>query len=66
MLYIYHGYFRKNDDGTNRIIANNEQCLIPTSRLFWKYIEDITGGVKTRSQYKKQKLVNHRTFITCF
>ena len=56
MLYIYHGYFRKNDDGTNRIIANNKQGLIPTSRPFWKYIEDIPGGVKTRSQYKNKSL----------
>ena len=66
MPYIYHECFRKNDDGTNRIIANNEQCLIPTSRPFWNYIEDIAGGVKTRSQYKKQKLVNRQTFDTYF
>lgn len=37
-----------------------------TSRPFWNYIEDIAGGVKTRSQYKKQKLVNRQTFDTYF
>ena len=66
MRYIYHGCFRKNNDSTNRIIANNEQCPITTSRPFWKYIEDVPDGVKTRSQYKKQKLVNHRTLDTYF
>ena len=66
MPYIYLWCFRKNDDATNRIIANNKQCLIPTSQSSWKYIEDIPGGVKTGSQYKKQKLVNRRTFDTYF
>ena len=49
MPYIYHGCFRKNSDSTNRIIANNEQCPITTSRPFWKYMEDVPDGVKTRS-----------------
>ena len=53
MFKIYHGCFRKNANGTNRIIVNKENCLVPTSRAFWKYIEDIPAGVKTRSQYKK-------------
>ena len=44
---IYHGCFRKNVDGTNRIIGSNKRCLIPSSKLFWMYIEDIHGGVKT-------------------
>ena len=66
MANIYHGCFRKNADGTNRIIANNENCLISTSRAFWKYIEDISAGVKTRSQYKRQKLVDRITFDIYF
>ena len=53
---IYHGCFRKNADGTNRIIANDEKCLTPTSRAFWKYIEDIPANVKTSSQYKSKSL----------
>ena len=65
-VYLSWMFLEKNDNGTNRIIANNEQCLIPTSRPFWNYIEDIAGGVKTRSQYKKQKLVNRQTFDTYF
>ena len=56
MTNIYHGCFRKNADGTNRIIANKENCLVPTSRAFWKYIEDIPAGIKTHSQYKRQNL----------
>ena len=54
---IYHGCFRKNEDGTNRIIANNEACLFSRHRQFWKYPEDIPAGVKTRSQYKQKNLV---------
>ena len=66
MTNIYHGCFRKNADGTNRIIANKENCLVPTSRAFWKYIEDIPAGIKTHSQYKRQKLVDCRAFDTYF
>ena len=62
MANIYHGCFRKNIDETNRIIANGENCLVPTSRAFWKYIEDIPPGVKTCSQYEKQKVVDQRIF----
>ena len=50
MTNIYHGCFSKNADGTNRIIANKENCLVPTSIAFWKYMEDIPTGVKTQSQ----------------
>ena len=62
MSRIYHGCFRKNKDGTNRIIANCERCLIPTSKLFWKDINDIPAGVKNRAQYKQQKLVTNRAY----
>ena len=58
MSNIYHGCFRKNTNGKN--------CLMPTTRAFWKYIENIPAGLKTRSQYKKQKLVDRRTFDTYF
>ena len=63
---IYHGCFRTEIDGTNRIIGPNETCLIPSSKLCSKYIEDIPGGVKTRSQYKKQPLDNLIEFDTYF
>ena len=66
MANIYHGCFRKNIHETNRIIANGENCLVPTSRAFWKYIEDITPGVKTCSQYKKQKAADQKMINTYF
>ena len=66
MFNIYHGCFRKNADDTSRIIANNENCLVPTSRSFWKYIKDISSGIKTRIQYKRQELVDRGTFDTYF
>ena len=63
---IYHGCFRKNVDDANHIISPNETCLVPSSKLCWKYIEDVPGGVKTRSQYKKQRLGKVREFDTYF
>ena len=52
---IYQGCFTKNEDGTNRIIANNKACLFPTDKQFGKYPEDVPSEVKTRSQCKKKK-----------
>ena len=52
MTEIYHGCFTKNIDQTNRIIANDEKWLVPTSRAFWKYIEDIPAGVRTQPVQK--------------
>lgn len=63
---IYHGCFTKNADGTNKIIGHDESCLVPSSKPFWKYTEDIPTGVKTRSQYNKQPLVKVREFDTYF
>lgn len=54
---VYHGCFTKNRDGTNRIIEKNKACLFPTSTPFWKDLEDIPSGARTRSQEKNQKLV---------
>ena len=39
---------------------------MPTSRPFWKYVEDIPAGIRTRNQYKKQKLFNRRSYDTYF
>ena len=54
----FHGCCRKNQDGTNRIIEKGKRCLTPTSYPFWKRIEDIPIGIRTRSQEQKQKLSN--------
>ena len=66
MYRIYHGCFKKNADGTNRIVANSEDCLVPSSRPFRKHIEDIPDGVRTHSQHKRQKLVTRHKFETYF
>ena len=49
MSQIYHGCFRKNEDGTNRIIANGERCLLPICHQFWKDVNDIPAGMRTRA-----------------
>ena len=64
---IYHGCMTKNADGANRIIGPGERCFVPTSRPFWKHLEDIDiSGVKTRNQYKRQPTVSIRAFDTYF
>ena len=58
MNRIYHGYFTKNADGTNKIILAGERCFCQTLRPFWKFPEDILDlGVKTRTQIKKEAAV---------
>ena len=52
---VFHGCFKKNKDGTNRIIGRAEKCLTQTNCPFWKYPEDINVSVRTPSQEKKQK-----------
>ena len=64
---IYHGCMTQNADRTNRLIGPGENCLVPTVRPFWKYVEDIeTSGVKTRTQYKRQPTVSNKAFDTYF
>ena len=59
---IYHVCFPKNVNGTNRIIAKDENCLIPTSECFWKDPLDIKNGVKTRSRTKNGTTINLKGF----
>ena len=63
---IFHGCFTKNRDGTNRIIEKGKTCLFPTNNPFWKYPEDTSSRVKTRSQEKNQKLVKKENTIDIF
>ena len=37
MSRIYHGCFRKNNDGTNRIIANNDTYVTTILEIHWRY-----------------------------
>ena len=52
---IHHGCFSKNRDGTNKLIEKEKNCITPTNKPFWKYPEDVSSEVKTRSQEKNQK-----------
>ena len=41
---------KKNADGTNRIIASGEHCLVPVANCLWKYRQDVKKHrVKTLS-----------------
>ena len=57
---IFYGCFTKNQDGANRLIEKNRGCLCPTNKPFWKYPQDVPGGVETHSQEKNKKLVKKR------
>ena len=54
MLFRYGSYLSrlllKNADGTNKIIAAGDKCLVATGKCFWKDPSDVKHGVKTRSR----------------
>ena len=49
--------FIKKKDGGNKRFQKGDQCCLPTNSPFWKFAWDITSGVRTRSQEKKQESV---------
>ena len=54
MDLIYLHRFTKNADGTNRLVARYEKCLLPTNDYFWKDPVDIKNkSGKTRETTKK-------------
>ena len=63
---VFHGCFTKDRDGTNQLIDCGEKCLTPTDQPFWKFPEDVSSGVKIRSQEKEQKKVTKRQFEKYF
>ena len=62
MSNVFHGCMNKNNDGTNQVIEINHICFWPTSQPYWKKVEDVNFGVRTRSQELKQKKVNYQDF----
>ena len=56
----------KNREGTNKLLNIGEKCLTPTDKPFWKYPEDVSNGVKTRSQERNQKKVTNTLFDKYF
>ena len=63
---IYHGCFNKNKDGTNKLIKKGEKCLTPTHYPFWKCPWDVSNGVITSAQEKKQRKITIKRFINYF
>ena len=58
MELIYHSCFRKNADGTNKLIGPGEKYLTPTTQCFCKDPKDVRSGVKTHSQSANQAIVS--------
>ena len=46
---VYYGCFKRNIDGTNRLIQKGDVCSRPTNIPFWMSTEDVINSVKTRS-----------------
>ena len=62
MERLYHGCMLKNADGTNRIIAADEKCLVPTCKCFWKGSCNVKHGVKTGSRAKNEPTIDCKAF----
>ena len=62
---IYHGWFYKNTDGTNKIINAGEKCSVPTDECFWKDPCDVKNRVETRSR-AKNKAVDTLKDFNCY
>lgn len=53
----------KNANGKNRIIRAGENCLVPTSKCFWKDPCDVAKyGVKTKSCTKNKPTIDYKDF----
>ena len=63
---VYHGCFKRNIDGTNRLIKKGDVCSRPTNIQFWMSTQDIINSVKTRSQERNQKDVKKVDFDEYF
>ena len=63
---VFHGCFNKNRDSKNQLIAPRQKCITPTSEPFWKFPQDITPGVRIRSQEQQKKKVTRTQFKKYF
>ena len=63
---ICHGCLYADSDGTNKLIAEGDACLIPTKRCFWKDASDVATYVKTLSMTKKERSVSLKAFNKYF
>ena len=59
---INHGCVYANADGTRKIIANGENCLVRTNKCFWKDPVDVVTRVRTRSMTKTKRCVSMHAF----
>ena len=63
---VFHGCFKKNKDGTNKLIEKGKGCICATSKPFWKYPWDVLDGVRTPTQEKQEKKVKRRDYDKYF
>ena len=63
---VYHGYAYVNLDGTRKLIAKNEKCLIPTNKCFLKDTCDASTKIKTRAMTSSEKAASLKTINNSF
>ena len=63
---VYYGCAYANLDGTRKLMAKNEKCLIPTNKCFWKDTCDTRTKIKTGAMASSDKAASLKTINNCF
>ena len=63
---VYHSCAYVNLDGTPKLIAKTEKCLIPTNKCFWKDTCDTRAKIKTRTMTSSEKAASLKTINNYF
>ena len=63
---LWHGCYYEIADGTNRIIASGENCLLRTNKCFWKAPCDVASVVKAKSHAKSKLTVSFQAVDTYY
>lgn len=61
MDVLFHGCAYVNSDGTQKLIALSEDCLVCTNKCFWKDPHDVITHTKTRSMTKNEGKTSLKT-----
>ena len=63
---VCYGCAYANLDGTRKLMAKNEKCLIPTNKCFWKDTCDTRTKIKTGAMASSDKTASLKTINNCF
>ena len=66
MDWLFHGCAYVNSDGTRKLVAAGENCLIRTDKCFWKDDCDVVTCTKTKSMTKNKGQTSLKTINDYF